>query len=119
MDERDPGWMERSIQPDWGLITVRLLDPSQAPRLWQEVARLWDWLETETEHGFMPSQMDKFEGATASVDLYGSDWALFKLKELLAGRGTLEFKVLPDDQIPSLPPRPRTTRKPYIPRRKR
>lgn len=111
--------MERPFLPAWGLITVRLLDPSKAPDLWKEIARLWDDLETKTEHGFMPSQMDKFEGATDSVDLYGSEWALFKLKELLAGRGTLEFRELPDDQIPSLPPQPRTTRKPYVPRRKR
>lgn len=119
-EERDNSWLDRPMQSPWGLITVRLHDPSQAPQLWKEVADLWDWLEAETEHQLLPSQMDKFDTQAPAIELYGTVWGMDKLHKLLAGRGTLEFKELPDDQIPRRPKLPpRFLRKPYVPRRKR
>jgi hypothetical protein len=45
---------------------------------------------------------------------------MYRLNQVLAGRGTLEFKELPEDQIPKRPKLPpRFLRKPYVPRRKR
>jgi hypothetical protein len=119
-EERDTSWMNRPMLPAWGLITVRLYDSSQAPQLWKEVADFWDWLEAETEHMFLPSQMDKFDTQAPAIELYGSTWAMYRLNQVLAGRGTLEFKELPEDQIPKRPKLPpRFLRKPYVPRRKR
>ncbi len=113
--------MHGVMLPAWGRITVRLLEPSHADVIWKEVGEVWDWLEQHTEHQFLLGQMEKFKTQAASVELHGSEFGARKIKEVLQGRGSIEFEELPDDQIPHrpIPPRPAHWREPYVPRRKR
>lgn len=102
-------------------MRIRLLVPSSAEQVWKELHDIWRDLEENTNHQFLPSQLEKFNTQGESVELYGSESGVSRMKEALGDRGTVEFEELPDEAIPSRPqaPRPAHWREPYVPRRRR
>jgi len=121
-DPRDPFSKSAPFRlPAWGRLTIRVRDPAMADTVWKEVAAVWDDLEENTNQEFLVSQMEKFQNPAESLELYGSEWGVFKVKEALGDRVTVEFQELPEEEIPKrpLPPRPAHWRKPYVPRHKR
>jgi hypothetical protein len=106
--------------PAWGRLTIRAYEPDKAEALWKDLSVIWADLETGLER-WLDSQLEKFETATDSVELYCSSWHGYRIKELMGSRVTIEFQELPKEQIPYLPvpPRPAHWRQPYVPRGKR
>lgn len=104
--------------PVWGLITIRLLEPGDATRVWPELASEWAEWERWTNLGLVPDQLERFNTQSEAVELYCSDADLDKIKKVLQGRGTVEFQELPHDDIPRRPPS-KFPRPPYLPKRYR
>jgi hypothetical protein len=107
--------------PAWGMMRIRLLALSSAEQVWKELHDVWKYLEEHTNHQFLPSQLEKFNTQEETVELYGSESGVSRMREALRDRGTIEFEELPDEAIPSRPraPRPAHWREPYVPRRRR
>ena len=104
--------------PAWGRLTIRLLEPATAGNIWKELTPHWQHWEKNSNLGLMPSQVEKFNTQAPVLELYGSDFEIRNLKELLQGRGSIEFEELPQEALPKRPRGP-PTRPPYVPRRKR
>jgi len=85
--------------PAWGRLIFRAREPDKAAALWQEFSLHWADSEIGIHEG-LNSQLEKFNTTADTVEVYGAEWAYFRLSDLLGDRGTIEFQELPEEAMP-------------------
>jgi hypothetical protein len=104
--------------PLWGKLTIRLMSPVEAERIWSGLAGVWRERVEGLKPYPLPTQMEKFKTSAATLELYGADFMAGILSKALGEQGRIEFQELPHEQLPHSPssqlPRP-----PTVPRNKR
>jgi ribosomal protein L37E len=86
--------------PRWGRMKVRLHAPTDIGQLWKKLARYWSEWEAKPELALIPSQLERFDTSADTLELYGSDFEVRALRQLLRGKGSVEFEELPGERIP-------------------
>jgi hypothetical protein len=107
----------RFIVPRTGMLTLRLHDGAGAEQTWKELADVWRERVEETRP-HKPSQLEKFNTSSDTVELYGVSYMISIMEEALGARGSVAFQELPHEQMPH-PPRYQLPRPPTVPRNKR
>lgn len=103
--------------PLWGRLTLRLHDKAGSQQAWKELAEVWR-TKVEVARPHKPSQLEKFNTSSETVELYGADYMASIMREVLGTRGSVAFQELPYEQMPQ-GPKSKPRRPPTVPKNKR